>query len=154
MVNVSESWWTSGTSSVPQGSILVLVLFNIFINYMKGLSTPLANFQMTPSWVMWYFITEGFYHEGFGVGRDLWGSPGPASSRLTYSRLYRIESLQVFNISREDDSITSLGSLFQKLFLVFRWSHLCFSLCSLPLVLLLVTTKNSMAPFSLHPSLW
>ena len=62
----------------------------------------------------------------------------------------------VFNISREGDSTTSLGSLFQcsvtlrgkKFFLVFRRNFLCFSLCPLPLVLSLGTTEKSLAPSS------
>ena len=49
-------------------------------------------------------------------------------SRLTYSRLHRTLSRRVLNISREGDSTTSLGSLFQcsvtlrgkKFFLMFR----------------------------------
>ena len=64
-------------------------------------------------------------------------------SRVTYSRLHRTASRRVLNISREGDSTTSLGSLFQcsitlrvkKFFLTFSWSFLCFSLCLLPLVL-------------------
>ena len=52
--------------------------------------------------------------------------------------------------------MTSLGSLSEgsvtlrvkKFFLVFSWSFLCFSLCPLPLVLLLGTTGKSLAPSS------
>ena len=83
----------------------------------------------------------------------------PCQSSITYSRLHRTLSRQVLNISREGDSTTSLGSLFQfsvtlrgkKFFLMFRWNFLCFSLCPLPLVLSLGTTEKSLAPFSWHP---
>ena len=52
----------------------------------------------------------------------------PCRSRVTYSRLHRTLSRQVLNISREGESTTSLGSLFQcsttlrgkKFFLMFR----------------------------------
>ena len=77
-------------------------------------------------------------------------------SRVTYSRLHRTASRRVLNISREGDSTTSLGSLFQcsvtlrvkKFFLMFRWNILSFSLCPLPLVLSLGTTEKSLAPSS------
>jgi len=67
----------------------------------------------------------------------------PCQSRVTYSRLHRTASRQVLNISREGESTTSLGNLFQgsvtlrgkKFFLLFRWDFLCFSLCLFPLVL-------------------
>ena len=80
----------------------------------------------------------------------------PCRSRVTYSRLHRTSYRQVFNISREGDSTTSLGSLFQcsvtlrgkKFFLMFRRNFLCFSLCPLPLVLSLGTTGKSLAPSS------
>ena len=57
-------------------------------------------------------------------------------SRVTYSRLHRTLSRRVLNISREGDSTTPLGSLFQcsitlrgkKFFLIFSWNFLCFSL--------------------------
>jgi len=60
----------------------------------------------------------------------------------------------LLSISREGDSTTSLGSLFQcsvtlrgkKFFLMFRWNFLFFSLCPLPLVLLLGTTEKSLVP--------
>ena len=65
-----------------------------------------------------------------GVGRELCGSssPTPCRSRVTYSRLQRTLSRWVLKISREGDSTTSLGSLFQcsvslrgkKFFLMFR----------------------------------
>ena len=38
----------------------------------------------------------------------------PCRSRVTYSRLHRTVSRWVFSISREGDSTTSLGSLFQR----------------------------------------
>ena len=68
-------------------------------------------------------------------------------SRVTYSRLHRTLSRRVLNISREGDSTTSLGSLFQcsitlrgkKFFLMFRQNFLWLSLCPLPLVLSLGT---------------
>ena len=85
-------------------------------------------------------------------GRDLCGSssPTPCSSRVTQSRLHRTASRWVLNFSREGDSTTSLGNLFQcsvtlrvkKFFLMFSWNFLCFSLCPLPLVLSLGTTEK------------
>jgi len=83
------------------------------------------------------------------------GHPAQPScrSRVTYSRLHRTLSRRVLNISREGDSTTYLGSLFQcsvtlrvkKFFLMFRWNFLCFSLSPLPLVLSLGTTEKSLA---------
>jgi len=78
----------------------------------------------------------------------------PCQSRVTYSRLHRILSRWVLNISREGDSTISLGSLGQgsvtlrekKFFLMFRRNLLCLSLCPLPLVLSLGTTEKSLAP--------
>ena len=63
------------------------------------------------------------------------------------------------NIFKDGDSTTPLDNLCQcsvsltakQCFLIFRWSHLCFSVCPLPLVLLLDTTEKSLAPSSLHP---
>jgi len=81
----------------------------------------------------------------------------PCWSRVTYSRLHRTLSRQVLNISKEGDSTTSLGNLFQcsvtlrgkKFFLMFRGNFLCFSLCPLSLLLLLGTTEKSLAPSSI-----
>jgi len=93
-----------------------------------------------------------------GVGRDLWTYlvQPPCQSKVTYSRLHRTSSRQFLNTSRDGDSTTPLGSPFQysvtlrvkKFFLMFRWNFLCFSLCLLPLVLLLGTTEESLAPSS------
>jgi len=98
-----------------------------------------------------------------GVGKALWGSPSPTPcrSRITQSRLQRTSSGQGLSISREGDSTSPLGSLGQgsvtltvkRLFLLFRWNFLCFSLCPLPLVLLLGTTEKSLTPSSRHSPL-
>ena len=95
-------------------------------------------------------ITERLGLEGTSVGHLVQPS---CRSRVTYSRLHRTTSRRVLNISREGDSTTSLGSLFQgsitlrgkKFFLMFSWNFLCFSLCPLPLVLSLGTTERQAA---------
>jgi len=82
-------------------------------------------------------------------------------SSVTYSRLHRTLSRWVLNISREGESTSSLGSLFQgsvtlrgkKFFLMFKWNFLCFSLCPFPLVLLLAPLKRVWPhPLDIHPS--
>ena len=96
-------------------------------------------------------ITECLGLEGTSVGHLVQPS---CRSRVTYSRLHRTLSRWVLNISREGDSTTSLGRLFQgsitlrgkKFFLMFRRNFLGFSLCPLPLVLSLGTTEKSLAP--------
>ena len=100
-------------------------------------------------------------HSMVGVGRDLCGSPSPTlcPRRVTHSRLHSTASRRGWNISREEDSTTSLGSLGQgsvtlrvkKFFLMFSWNFLGFSLCPLPLVLSLGTTGKSLAPSSWPP---
>jgi len=65
---------------------------------------------------------------------------------------------RLLSASKDADATTSLGNLCQclvtltvkKCFLMFRGNLLCFSLCPLPLVLSLGTTKKSLDP-SLHP---
>lgn len=64
-------------------------------------------------------------------------------------------SMLVFNICGEGNTTTSLGCLLQcsttltvKFFLVLVWNFLCSSSCSLPLVLPLHTTKNSLPPLT------
>jgi len=103
-------------------------------------------------------FTESQNHRMVEVGRDLCGSssptPLPKQGHLQQAAQDRIQV--VVNISREGDSTTSLGSLFQssvtlrvkKFFLMFRWNFLCFSLCPLPLVLSLGTTEKSLATSS------
>jgi len=97
-------------------------------------------------------------HRMFRVGRDLCGSYSP-TLLLKQDHLQQAawDLVQVgLSISREGDSTTSLGSLFQcsatlqikKFFLMFSWNFLCFSLCPLPIVLSLGTTEKSLAPFS------
>jgi len=110
-------------------------------------------FSSTDSVEQYYRITECYGMEG--TSGDHLVQPS-CQSRVTYSRLHRTASRRVFNIPREEDSTTSLGSLFQcsitlgrkKFFLMLRWNFLCFSLYLLPLVLSLGTTKKSVAPSS------
>ncbi|KAM6336809.1 coiled-coil domain-containing protein 30 [Alca torda] len=83
-------------------------------------------------------------HRLAGVGRDLWRSshPTPCQSRVTQSRWHRNASGRVWNVSRDGDSTTSLGSLCQgsatltakKFLLVLRWNFPWSSLCPLPLL--------------------
>jgi len=102
---------------------------------------------------------ESQNHRVVGVGRDLCGSASPnllpKQGHLQQAAQDLVQAGLEF-ISREGESTTSLGSLFQgsvtlrgkKFFLMFRQSFLCFSLCPLPLVLSLGTTENSLAPSS------
>jgi len=92
----------------------------------------------------------------FGVGRDLWGSssPNPLTKQGRLQQAAQDLVQAGLEYLQEGDSTTSLGSLFQgsitlrgkKFFLIFRQNFLCFSLCPLPLVLLLSTTEKSLAP--------
>ena len=100
-----------------------------------------------------YRITESQNGRGWGTSVGHLVQPS-CRTRVTYSKLHRTLSRRVLNISREGDSTTPLGSLFQccvtlrekKFFLMFSWNFLCFSLCPLPLVLSLGTTEKSLAP--------
>lgn len=64
------------------------------------------------------------------------------------------------SISKDEESATSLGTLYQDLvilmvkkgFLMLRENPLCFPLCSLPLVLCLSTIGKNLAAFCTFPS--
>lgn len=73
-------------------------------------------------------------------------------NRVTWSQLPRTVSRQLLNISKDENSMNSLGNLCQcpviltvTCSLMFTGNHLCFSLCSLPLVLSLDTTVKSLS---------
>lgn len=64
-------------------------------------------------------------------------------------------SRRLLKVSKEGYSTVSLGNLCHcfiihtlKCFLMFRWILLCFTLCSLPLVVALGTNEKSLAPFN------
>ena len=94
------------------------------------------------------------YHRMAELGRDLWRSSGP-TPLLTHSQLPRTMSRQLFNISEDGGSTSSVGNLcrcsvtpaVKECFPIFRWNLLCFTLCPLPLVLSLGTTERAW----LHP---
>ena len=78
--------------------------------------------------------------------------PNPPAKAVPYNRSDRQVSRQVLNISREADSTTSLGSLFQcsvtltiKKFFHILQSFLCSSFRPLLLILLLCTTEKRLA---------
>lgn len=95
-----------------------------------------------------------------GNGSEYIGSNLPAQPGSSYSTRHRVASKWVLNISSEGDSMVSVGNLFQcllthtvnKLFLVFTWRELPVHQFLLwPLVLMLGTTEQSLAPSSRHP---
>ena len=96
--------------------------------------------------------TESQNHRIVEVGRDLCGSPSPTpllkQGHLQQAAQDRVqvglEYLQRRRLQGQG-SVTLRG---KKFFLLFSWNFLCFSLCPLPLVLLLGTTEKSLAPSS------
>ena len=155
----SKPWWnfflvvSQLTYRGDSGNICRVLPFQVLLQP-QSTSAQLASsqsccFSSTACSCHRRLITESLNDSMVGVGRDLCGSPSPTPcwSRVTQSRLHRTLSRRVWNISREGDSTTSLGRLFQssvtlrgkKFFLMFRRNFLCFSLCPLPLVLSLGT---------------
>jgi len=102
-------------------------------------STRMSSYSLTRA------VTESQNPRMVDVGRDLWKFSG-STCLLNDGHLQlgpRTVSSWVLNISKDEDSITSLCNLCQclviltakKSFLTFRGNFLCFSLCPLPLVL-------------------
>jgi len=111
--------------------------------------------QACPGSSEWHLIRQ--IPRIIGTGRNFWESPNPTLllKQVHCSRLYRKASSWVLNISREDDSSTSLGSLFQfsvtrtvkEFSCMFLWNFLCCSFCPLPLFCLCTPLKRAY----LHP---
>lgn len=84
----------------------------------------------------------------------------PAQARSSQSTCHSTVSRWFLNISLEGDSKTFLVNLCQcsvtcmvkKLFLMFKWSFLCISLCPLLLDLLLSTPEQTLDPPSSLPA--
>lgn len=94
------------------------------------------------------------------MGWDLWRSFCPTRLfKQEHPELPRTMTWQLLNMSREGDSVTSLGKLCQcsiiitvkSGFLMFRGKLLCLRACLWPLVLSLGTTEKSLAPSSFYP---
>lgn len=71
------------------------------------------------------------------VGRDLRRLSSPTDCRVNYSRLPRVMSSWILNISKDNNSTTSLGNTFHcstpltvKKFLLFLSEFFCISLCA------------------------
>lgn len=142
---------------IPWFSLRLLQLWILFFIFILSNICFLC-FQYLPLAVNWmYYILN---HRIAVVGRDLWTSlnPTPLLKQVPDSRLGRKASRWVLSISREGVSIDSLGSLLQcsatlsakKFLLMFRWNFPCSTLCPLQLVLLMGTTKKSLASSIWH----
>lgn len=97
-------------------------------------------------------ITERLKLEGTSRSRMV---QVPCLSRVTYSRLTQGPYSGSFWISpriKTPQSLqaTSASAPSPSLLYLFKHLQLCFSLCSLPLVMAVGTTENRLAPFSLH----
>ena len=138
-------------SANNSGSVLKLMVMCSLLNFTPG--------------ALWAFSQQ---QQGSNpritASRELEGTSGdhpvhPPAKAVPWSKLHRKVSRQIWSVSRQGDSTASLGSLFQcsviltvkKFFLLLRWDFLCSSLYPLPLVMLLGTTKMSMASSFWHP---
>lgn len=94
------------------------------------------------------------------IGRDLWRPSGPTTmlKQCRLDWLPRSMSRWLLNISKEEDSTTSVGNLWKRLvtpsvkkcLLMFRGNLLRFNLWLSPLGLSLTTTEKCLVPFALN----
>jgi len=83
------------------------------------------------------------------VGKDLWVHlVQPLLKQGLQSRMPMTVPRWLLKIFLEENSVTCTV---KKCFLMFQWSLLCSSFCTVPLVLRLNITEKSLAPSSLHP---
>jgi len=101
-------------------------------------------------------------HSMFEIGKDLWRSSCPTALlkqhhlepvaqgyvQMAFKYLY---GSRLYNQSVQAVPMISHPMRVKKIFLIFRWHFLCFSLCPLPLFLSLGTTEKCLGLSSLHP---
>ena len=109
--------------------------------------------------LIYYLFSQN--HRMAEVGRELWRSSGPiplleqgnlepvAQDRVQMA-FELLQERRLYNLSGQPVVVLSHPHS-KKCFLMFRWTLLCVSLCSLPLVLSLGVTEKNLALSSLHP---
>lgn len=121
---------------IPKEQFKLLWLDKTSTGFSKQLFSMLA---------CWFWITE--FQSGWGWKKPL--VQIPYSSRDTYRQVNVQEAFDypqgqgLCNLGGQP--VPVLGDPDSKYFLMFRWSLLCFSLCPLPLVLLLCMTGKRLA---------